>query len=72
MRGIQYTRRTRERIERIIVEEEHRFLRLMAFVHPEWATLLHREFDASRWSRAWNASWLETFRAAREKARAKK
>jgi hypothetical protein len=72
MRGIHYTRRRRERIERIAVAEENRFLRHMAFVHPEWAKQLHREYDASKWARSWNPTWRDAIRGLREHIRTQK
>ena len=60
-RGILYTPEFRERIERLCVCEEQRFLRRLAAIEPELAARIDLEFDASDWNWYWGATPFERF-----------
>jgi len=67
-RGIPYSRELRSRIERLCVTEEQRFLIHLTITHPDLASGLYREFDASKWRASWNATRTERFLAVIKRA----
>jgi hypothetical protein len=55
-RGILYTPEWRERIERLCVHEEQRFVRRLATINPDLAAELREEFDPRNWHWSWTAT----------------
>jgi hypothetical protein len=55
--GIPYTQANRNRIERLCHEEERRFAQRLNDGETDWAKLLVREFDESKWYLSWFGSW---------------
>ena len=56
--GIGYTPELRERIERLCVREEQRFVHRLCAIDPNLAARLAREFDARDWHWHWHTPHL--------------
>ena len=61
-RGIRYSAELRDRIERLCVLEEQRFVRRLSAEDPALAARIPCEFNASDWHGRWSATRFECFR----------
>lgn len=59
-RGIPYSTELRERIERLCVHEENRFLRRLSETFPDIARELHWDFDPQNWESFWRQTPVES------------